>query len=56
MRSSNGSKFNVLKDCQETSGQSKSTTAVIGMGSFASGVFLALVDLGTVVVVIKCTR
>ena len=52
----NGSKFNVLSDSQEASGQSKITTAVIGMGSFVFGVFLTLVCLGTVDVVIKCTR
>ena len=52
----NGSKVNVLSDSQEASGQSKSTTAVIGIGSFVLGVFLTLVCLGTVVVVIRCTR
>ena len=52
----NGSKFNVLSDSQEASGQLKSTTAVIGMGSFASGVFLTLVCLGSIVVIIRYTR
>ena len=52
----NGSKFNVLSDSKEASGQSKFTTAVIGMGSFVFGVFLTIVCLGTVAVVMKCTR
>ena len=52
----NRSKVNVLSDSQEASGQSKSTIAVIGIGSFFLGVFLTLVCLVTVVVVIRCTR
>ena len=51
----NVSKFNILSDSQEASGQSKSITAVIGMGSFVFGVFLTLICLGTPVI-IRYTR
>ena len=51
----NGSKFNVL-DSQEASGQSKSTIPIVGVGSFASGVLLAVLCLGIIVVVAGCTR
>ena len=53
VRFSNGSR---VGDLLETSCQSRFTKAVLGAGSFVSGVFLALLCLGIVVVVIRCIR
>ena len=50
----NGSKFNV-NGLQEASGQSQSTIAIVGVGSFLLGVFLALLGLG-IVMTIVCYR
>ena len=51
VRFSNGSKFNVVK---EASGQSQSTIAIVGVGSFLLGVVLALLCFGIFMTVVCC--
>ena len=55
VRFTNGSTFDST-DPQEASGQSKSTAAIVGVGTFVSGVLLTVLCLGIVVAIIGCTR